>query len=208
MGLLPDDESVERSDIHRTTRLTLPPERPHVLLIEPICVAPDLHSPRLQTVARKTKLRVRNPELGRPSQRIDLRSGLPDRIPRRIAVELIAANPRGIVLEPRLVDVVVVRVENDDELVGRERIERAVVSVRVEKLVAPRKGSANTTSAQRVVHARADVDRALVIEDSHFGSLGRRDAFNRVLLPKLGNWSSLRPRALIELAIDGDRSCD
>src|SRR5712691_10969304 len=120
MGLFLDDESVERPEIHRTTRLTLSPEGPHILLIEPICVPPDLHSPRLQTVARETKLRVRNSELGRPSERIDLRSGLPDGVPRRITVELIAANTRRIDLEPGLVDVVVVRVEDDDELIGRQ----------------------------------------------------------------------------------------
>src|ERR1700680_1288098 len=61
-GLLPDDESVKRSEIHRATCLALPAERPHILLIEAIRVSPDLHSPRLQTVARETELRVRNSE--------------------------------------------------------------------------------------------------------------------------------------------------
>src|ERR1700704_5480089 len=85
-------------------------------------------------------------------------------------------------------------------------MKRAFVSIRIEKLIAPRQRSANAARAQRVIHARSDVDRALVVEDSHFGSLGRRYAFNRVLLPKLGNRGGLRPRAFIELAIDDDRS--
>src|SRR5258706_6029421 len=85
-------------------------------------------------------------------------------------------------------------------------MERAVVSVGVQKLVAPRQGSANTASAQRVVHARSDVDRAFVVEHSYFGALSRRYALNWVLLSKLGDRSSLCPSAFVELAIDDDRS--
>src|SRR5258706_5954180 len=85
-------------------------------------------------------------------------------------------------------------------------MERAVVSVGVQKLVAPRQGSANTASAQRVVHARSDVDRAFVVEHSYFGALSRRYALNRVLLSKLGDRGGLCPSAFVELAIDDDRS--
>src|SRR5205085_10632288 len=95
-------------------------ERPHVLLVQSISVAQDLHPPSLQTVARETQLRVGNSHLRSPAERIDTRRCLPDWIPRRIAIELIAAHAGRIHLEPGLVDLGVIRIEYDYQLIGSE----------------------------------------------------------------------------------------
>ena len=99
-----------------------------------------------------------------------------------------------------------IRIQNHDQLVGGERIERAVVSIRVEKLVAPRNGRVNTAAAEAVVHARTDVDRALVVKNSYFGPLAGRRAFARLLLPEISDGCRARPCCFVELAVDADRA--
>ena len=102
---------------------------------------------------------------------------------------------------------VVIWVEHDDQLVSRQRIERAVVAVGVEELITPRNGSAYSTNTERVVHARSDVNRPFIIENSYFGALARRCAFMRLLLTKIRDRCRFRPRCLIEVAVDSDGSC-
>lgn len=128
--------------------------------------------------------------------------GLPDRIPRRIAVELVAANSRWIDLEPRVVDVIVVRVEHHHQLVCGKRVERSVVAVRVQELIPSRERSTNAGRAQRVIHSRPDVKRPLVVQDADLGTLGRWRAFIRLLLVEVSDRSRFRPGSFIELAVD------
>ena len=63
-----DREPGQRSVVRRPARLTHSPERPHVLLVQSVGIAPNLQSPRLQAVPRETQLRVRDPHLSCPAE--------------------------------------------------------------------------------------------------------------------------------------------
>jgi len=55
------------------------------------------------------------------------------------------------------------------------------------------------------IHPRADVQRALVIEESHLHGVGRDSALDRLLLHEVGDRGGVDPRVLIQTAIDADR---
>src|SRR5204862_4107837 len=130
----------------------------------------------------------------------------PDRIPRWIAIVLIAADASGIHLEPHRIYAVVIRIEHDDQLVGRERVEGAVVTVGIEELIAPRYRCTNPACTEAVEHSRADVQSALVEQYAHFGALARWRSFVWLLLPEIRDRSRSRPCRFVQLAVDVDRS--
>src|SRR4051812_41714100 len=98
-------------------------ERPLVLLVETIDEAPELETPGLDGGAREAQLRVGDAKLRRPSFGGHLRCAFPHRIPRGGAVELVAAHAGRGDLEPDLVEMGVIGIEDDRNLVGRERVE-------------------------------------------------------------------------------------
>jgi hypothetical protein len=195
----PLQPAVER----RSARRVLAPERPHVVLVPPVDVAPDLEPPRLHGVPGKAQLAVGNADLGGPAHGVHVRDRLPDRVPRRVAVELLTPHARRIHLEAGVVQVVVVRVQVDDQLVGGQRVERPVVAARVQQLIPP---GQRRHDAARLLHARPDVQCAVAVEDAHL----RRQRGGRTLiglvLAEVGDGLRPAPRGLVEPAVDADRA--
>ena len=199
-----DLNSLHTAEIRGPARVAPPPERPHVALVQSVLVAPHLHPPQLHRIAREPQLRIRDAHLRGPAERIDFRRRGPDRIPPLIAVELIAAHAGGIHLEQRLVAVIVIRIEHDDELVRRQRIERPVVAVRIEQLIAARERRVHAARALRLGHARADVDRLIIVEQPNLRGHRRRRALLRLVLPQPRDRRRGAPRRVVEASIDVD----
>jgi len=117
---------------------------------------------------------------------------------------MVSANPGGVDLEPHLVEVVVVGIEEDRDLVGRQRVERAVVAIARQQLIATRERRADTSRPHRLRHLRPDVDRLVVVEDPDLGGQRGRIALARLRLPELRDRRGSAPCLLIELAVDSD----
>ncbi len=177
------------------------PERPHVLLVQAVDITPDLQPPGLQRVGGEAELAERDAHLDRPAEGVHAGGGLPDRVPRRIAVELVAPDARGVHLEPRVVQVVVVRVEPDDQLVGGQRVERAVVAARVQQLVAT---GQRRHHAARLGHPRTDIERPIVVEHPHLRGERRGVALVRLVLPQPRGGRGSLPGRFVEPAVQYD----
>ncbi len=183
----------------RTAGLRPSPVRPHRDLVQAAHGAPDLEPPGLHAVARVAELRERNAQLGRPAQRVDGRRGLPHGVPRlveiRVAlVERVALDARRVHLERGAPEVIVERVEDDLDPVG------------VGVPVAPDEPAHDPGRAQRVVHARADVDRLAIVQEPHLGALRRGLSGVGLRLPKPGRRRRRAPRRLVEAAVDRQRA--
>jgi hypothetical protein len=172
------------------------PEGPHVLLVLPVDVAPDLEPPGLCRLAGKAQLAERNAQLGGPAGRVHLRGPLPDRVPRAIAVELVALHTRRIDLEPGVIQVIVVGVQPDDQLVRGERIEGAVVAVRVQQLIPPREGGHHPAG---LAQAGADVERLVVVQDAYLHGQRCGRSLIGLGLPELSARPGVLPRGLVQL---------
>ena len=201
---LRDRQAFQMPVIGGPAALVAAAEGPLVLLVQPVDEAPELEAPGLDVLAREAQLRVRDAHLGRPPVGRDLRGALPVGIPRGFAIELVAANPRGIDLEPHLVEVVMVRIEDDRQLIRGEGVERSVVPVGGEQLVAPRERRADACPAQRLAHAGAHVEGVVVVEDADLGRERRGRPLARTVLPELGDRRRRGPGGLVQPPIHHD----
>ena len=87
-------------------------------------------------------------------------------------------------------------------VVHRIEIERDAIGVAI--AVARRETTADLRRLA-VEQARADIERAVVVEHPDFGALGRGLAFVRIPLREIGEHLRLRPRFIVQLAVDGGR---
>ena len=148
----------------RSAGFVLVPERPVVLFLAPLDETTDLEPPRLEHIAREAKLTVGDSDLGRPPVRVDAGSRLPNRIPGTVATGIADADPVGlragwIDLEEGATQVIVIRVDDDLEVIG------------VEGCVAPYEPRRHACRPVGVEHLRADIQRVVIEEEAHLGPL-------------------------------------
>src|SRR4051812_22066136 len=100
---------------------------------------------------------------------------------------------------------VVIRIEVDDQLVRRERIERSIVAIGVEQLISSREGC---DYACGLAESCTDVESLVVVQHAHFHWQRCWRAFCRLILPKSCNGRRLLPGRVVELAVNYDGPFD
>src|SRR6185503_16262707 len=133
----------------------------------------------------------------RPAEGIDIGLRYPDGVPRGIttapqAVGVLQDAGR-IDQEEQSTDVIVVRVEDDLDI------------VRADVGITTRESRAHTASAGIIVHARPDIDRRIVVRESHLGALRRRLTGTWLGLPQVGGGGSLLPDGFVQAAVEANR---
>ena len=129
---------------------------------------------------------------------VDVRRGLPHRIPRRIAArradaDVVALRAGRVEVEEGAAQVIVVAVDHELEV------------IRIEVGVAAHEARRHTLRALGVVHLRAHVQRVVVKEKTDFGALRPGLAFVRIDLPELRDRRRRLPRLVVELGVEHDR---
>ena len=195
------DDSGEIALERHEARIGLLPRRPAVTFIPPRHVAhhlkaPDPLYPRRH--AAESKLRERNSVLRRPPSRIDRCRDLPHCVPVQVLALVV------IVLEDILLHAT---------RIHRESERGAAIPVRVDHHMQPvRVNASDITSRElrgdrvrtRVEHPHADVERVVVVENSHFGRVSWLRSDLGIALSEIARWNSRRPRWLVQLSIDVD----
>src|SRR5258708_4680514 len=189
---------LEMPEPRRAARLRLAPPRPLVLLVVALAEAPDLQSPRLYRIAGEAELAVRNADLRCPSVGIDVRRGLPHRIPRRVTTrradaDVIALRSRRIQIEEGAAEVIVVPIDHELEV------------VRIEVVVATHQARRHALCARAVVHLRAHVECVVVKKKTHLGTLRAGLALVRIDLSEFGDRRRRLPRILVKFRVEDDR---
>src|SRR4029079_7601595 len=76
----------------------------------------------------------------------------------------------------------------------------------IQQLIAPGEHGFDSARAERVIHARGDIDGGFVVDEAQLGALTRRLAFVRHHLSQLGNRSRAGPSRIVDLSVDDDGS--
>ena len=140
--------------------------------------------------AVEPQLRERNPQLGGPAVGVDAVSRLPDRIEAASNASSLSLGVVPIEAHARGGDAEGVRRSGGRETCrarpGCARPGVAVVAAAERRL---------DRRPLRVEHPRADVERAVVVDEAHLHRVGRRGAFGRLLLDEVGDRASRRSQA-------------
>ena len=158
----------------------------------------ELHAPREHTIGPKAELIERDAILRGPSARIDRRRDAPHGVPRVVILvdrlHLVALHAGGVDVEAERGAVVVIAVEHDAEPVG---------------ITEPHVAAAESGGdGSGIVHARADVQRLVVVEHAHLGALARPLTLARIDLREDVGDGRGGPRALVEIAVEPNGACD
>ena len=181
----------------RSSRFLQPPPRPLRQLVQPVFLTPDLQAPCLLVARRRiAQLGERNPQLRRPAKRIDVRLHFPHGVPRLIAAAAesvrVLLDTGGIHGEEEPADVIVIGIENDFEVVGRE------VGIPAHE------PCAHAARARVVEHPCPDVDGGIIEGETDFRPLRGRLSLVRLILPQPGrDWRRV-PHRLVEFAVEMD----
>jgi hypothetical protein len=191
-------ESFQVAQARREATILLEDQFPPVRFVLATDEPFDVEAPDLAVAAREAQLRERDAHLRRPAVAVhgDLR--VPDAVPRvvfgRVVVDgRVAERTGGGHLEPRAGQVIVVRIEIDDDVVGIET-----------GCVAARQASPDLRRL-RIEHPRPDIECLVVVHHADLCPLGRRLPFLRVGLGEAGRRRRLAPRGLVEAAVEHDR---
>jgi hypothetical protein len=145
----------------------------------------EVDSPPMGLLALEPKLGVGDSQLGAPAQRVATGFAFPHAIP-GVAVPIVVVEG-SVVERTRSVDAeeesgtaIVIAVQKNDEPVGAG-----------DTVAAGELGSDRIRSA--VEHAGAYIQRVIVVQNVHFGPLGRVCPFDRLALSEVGDWLRGRP---------------
>ena len=160
-------------------------------------VADDEQAERVLGARREADLAERDPELGDPAERIDLRRDVPDGVPRRVFVVVVGdvevALHAGRVHDELVAGlVVVVRVDHELELLRRG----AHVAAREQR---------DDAVGRRIVHAREHVEVAVVVRDAHLGAEPALRPLVRLVLEELIDDLRVLPRGVVGAAVERRR---
>ena len=182
-------DAVQIAEQRRPAFVGAPDGRPEHLFVERRDPAAHVEAPDLRRALVEAQLRERDPQLRGPAPLVHRRLCLPDRVERVVVVEVVVA---GVVVvqaraagghaEGRSRAPVEIGVERHQEVLGLLDVV-AAAERRLDR------------RARR--HSRADIQRAVVVDEAHVQAVGGRGALDRLLLREPGErrrLSATRPR--------------